>query len=88
MPLSKEMLEILCCPVTKVPVKMLSEGKLKLVNELIGKRAVKDVEGNPVEEPLSEAVITEDKQTIYRIDDDIPVMLVSSGIPGDQIENL
>lgn len=88
MPISKEMLEILCCPVSRSPVKMLERGKLERVNELIKSLAIRDVEGNLVEQPLAEAIITTDSQTIYRIDDDIPVMLVGSGIPADQIEGL
>ena len=36
----------------------------------------------PVETPLQEGLITTDNETIYRIDDNIPVMLVDQGIPG------
>ena len=86
-PISKEMLEILCCPVTKVPVVMLPEDKLRRVNELIKSQAIHSVEGELIEVPLAEAIITENNQTIYRIDDDIPVMLIGSGIPVDQIDN-
>lgn len=88
MPISKEMLEILCCPVTKTSIRMLAEDELKKVNDMIGSRSLRDVEGNVIEIPLEEAIITEDKQTIYRIDDDIPVMLVGSGIPADQIKGI
>lgn len=86
MPLNKEMLEILCCPVTKSPVKMLSSDKLDILNKLIAAGKVKNTEGNLVEAAVQEALITEDQKTIYRIDDEIPVMLVGSGIPVDQLE--
>ena len=39
MGIDKKLLEILCCPVTKVPVKLLPKAKLKLVNEQIAKDA-------------------------------------------------
>ncbi len=85
MPISKELLEILCCPLTKTPVKMLPPDILRTVNDMTAKRALRDVDGNVVEKPLAEALITVDNKTIYRIDEDIPVMLIGSGIPAKQI---
>ena len=83
--IDRELLEILCCPKTKVPVEMLSEDKLKAVNERIGRGEVKTVDGSKVDKPLDSGLITEDGKTIYRIDDDIPIMLIDEGIPADQI---
>ncbi len=83
--IDRELLEILCCPKTKVPVEMLSEDKLKAVNDRIGRGEVKTVDGSKVDKPLDSGLITEDGKTIYRIDDDIPIMLIDEGIPADQI---
>ncbi len=83
--IDRELLEILCCPKTKVPVEMLSEDKLKAVNDRIGRGKVKTVDGSKVDKPLDAGLITEDGKTIYRIDDDIPIMLIDEGIPADQI---
>ncbi|MCH7684949.1 MAG: hypothetical protein IIB35_14730 [Gemmatimonadetes bacterium] len=83
--MDRELLEILCCPKTKVPVEMLSEDKLKAVNDRIGRGDVKTVDGSKVDKPLDSGLITEDGKTIYRIDDDIPIMLIDEGIPADQI---
>ncbi len=83
--IDQELLEILCCPKTKVPVEMLSEDKRKALNERIAKGEVKNVEGKKVGTPLEAGLITGDKKTIYRIDDDIPIMLIDEGIPADQI---
>ncbi len=83
--IDRELLEILCCPKTKVPVEMLSEDKLKAVNDRIGRGEVKTVDGSKVDTPLDAGLITEDGKTIYRIDDDIPIMLIDEGIPADQI---
>jgi len=85
MPIKKELLDILCCPVTKQPVESLSSEKLKRLNQLISQGAVKSVDGSTVEAPVDEALITADGKTIYRIDDGIPVMLVDLGIPTDKI---
>jgi len=83
--IDRELLEILCCPKTKVPVEMLSEDKLKAVNDRIGRGDVKTVDGSKVDKPLDSGLITEDGKTIYRIEDDIPIMLIDEGIPADQI---
>jgi uncharacterized protein YbaR (Trm112 family) len=85
MPIKKELLEILCCPVTKEPVEMLAADKLAHLNDLIAKGNIKTVDGKAVETKIVEALITTDGKTVYRIDDDIPVMLVDMGIPTDQV---
>ena len=80
MPMSSDLLEILCCPETKVPVEMLPEEKLAKLNQHIEAGDVAYKDGAAVDEPLQEGLITEDNQTVYRIDDGIPVMLVDKGI--------
>jgi uncharacterized protein YbaR (Trm112 family) len=47
---------------------------------------VKYYDGNAVDKPVDEGLITDDGQVIYRIDDGIPVMLVDQGIPAGQID--
>ncbi len=82
--IDQELLEILCCPKTKVPVELLSDDKRNTLNERIKKGDVKTVEGKKVDTPLEAGLITADQKTIYRIDDDLPIMLIDEGIPADQ----
>ena len=84
MPINDQLLEILCCPKTKVRVKMAPEETVARANAAIAEGKVKHEDGSAVEEALQEALITEDSKTLYRIHDDIPVMLVEQGIPADQ----
>jgi len=88
MPISADLLEILCCPETKVPVEMLPAEKLAALNERVEAGEVSYVDGGKVEKPLQEALMTTDGKTVYRVDDDIPVMLVDKGIPTRQIGGL
>ena len=88
MPISKELLDILCCPATKVPVVMLSEDKLAKLNELIAKGEVAQADAKKVEKPMQEALITEDGKTIFRIEDEIPIMLIDEGIPTEPLGEL
>ena len=88
MPIAKELLEILVCPVTKQPLQMLSEEQVSKLNEQIAQGSVRNTGGNKVETALEEGLITTDSKTIYRVDDGIPIMLAEEGIGGDQISGL
>jgi len=85
MSIDKHLLEILVCPVTKTPVKVLTKDKLAILNREVDKGEVTYVDGSPVEGPLDEALITEDGRTLYRVSDGIPVMLEEQGISAKQV---
>ena len=85
MPISQDLLEILCCPRTKVPVQTLAEERLGELNARIQAGGVKYYDGTDVDKPLDEGLITEDGETTYRIDDSIPVMLIDQGISMAQV---
>ena len=84
MPLDKKLLEILCCPATKVPVQELDAERLAKINEKIGSGSAKYQGGELVSETIAEGLITEDGRTVYEIRGGIPIMLVEKGIPADQ----
>ncbi len=81
MPISEQLLEILRCPATKAPLRPLSEDEISALNARVENEEVKYQDGNVVDKPLAEGLITEDGATIYRIDENIPVMLIEMGIP-------
>lgn len=84
MPIDKELLDILCCPKTKIDVQMLDHSQLKNLNDKIKAKKIKYASGETVDETLEEALITIDKKSVYRIDEGIPVMLIDQAIPFDQ----
>jgi uncharacterized protein YbaR (Trm112 family) len=88
MPVNEKLLDILCCPKTKVPVKMLKEEQIENINDAIKNKTIRFMDDSPVEDPLEEGLITIDGKTIYRVDGSIPIMLIEKGIPTDQFENL
>jgi len=65
---------------------MMIDSQVVLLNSLVAAGKVKYADGNAVDKPLSEGLITTDGQTIYRIDDDIPVMLIDQAIVTSQLE--
>lgn len=78
--MDKRLLDILCCPVSKTPVRPLNANELNSLNRAIDSGQVLNVAGGTVQTRLSEGLITVDRKVIYRIEDGIPVMLPEEGI--------
>ena len=56
MPVDGKLLEILCCPVTKIPVKMLSGDRLASLNRLVDAGEVRYADGSTVDKVLGEEI--------------------------------
>jgi uncharacterized protein len=80
MAIDRRLLDILCCPVSRRPLKPLRREQLGWVNQRIAAGTVLTVDGRPLEAPLGDALVTDDGHVIYRIEDDIPVLLPEEGI--------
>ncbi len=78
--MDKRLLDILCCPVSKTPVRPMQRDELERLNRAIAEGTVDTVAGERVAEPLTEALVTTDQKVVYRVDDGIPVMLPEEGI--------
>lgn len=80
MSIDKALLDIVCCPVTHMPLELMPEAGLQRLNTLIGEHKVKNREDQIVTEPLQEALVTRDGRLAYPIRDGIPVLLEEQGI--------
>jgi uncharacterized protein YbaR (Trm112 family) len=87
MPIDGKLLEILCCPVSKTPLTRLPASRLKTLNDAISAGTVQYVRGETVEDPLREALITEDSKVIYPVIDEIPILLEERGIGTTQLQD-
>lgn len=87
MPVNGKLLEILCCPVSKTPLRVLGQQKLVQLNEAIKSGDALYVDGEKVTDPLQEGLITEDGKVIYPVQDDIPILLEEKGIGTTQFQN-
>ena len=85
MPINSQLLDILVCPVTKLPVSMVNQEMLKRLNDKISNGEVVSKDGNAVTDTLDEALVTSNNTTIYRIQDSIPIMLEDQGIDASQL---
>lgn len=83
--MDRRLLDILCCPTTKVPLRVLGEAELAALNHAIAAGEVQNRAGTHATQALVAGLITQDGRTIYRIDDDIPVMLADEAIPTSQV---
>lgn len=85
MPVDGKLLEILCCPVSKTPLTRLSPTLLENLNAAIRSGDVQTIQGELVEQTLTEALITEDSKVIYPVIDNIPILLEEKGIGTTQL---
>jgi uncharacterized protein YbaR (Trm112 family) len=85
--MDRKLLDILCCPASKQPLALLNKAELRALNEAIAAGGVKRVDGSPQDEAVKEGLITRDHQTVYRIEDGIPVLLSDEGIATAPLPN-
>lgn len=78
--MDKRLLDILCCPVSKRPLRPLTSAERDNLNGAIRAGSVDTVADEKVAEPVTEGLITTDGQLVYRVEDGIPVMLPEAGI--------
>ncbi|MBD8873090.1 Trm112 family protein [Rhodanobacter sp. DHB23] len=85
--MDKHLLDILCCPVSKTPLRLLGRTELDALNGAIATGAVLTTAGHAVDERLAEGLITIDRKLVYRVADGIPVMLPEEGIATLQLHD-
>jgi uncharacterized protein len=83
--MDKRLLDILCCPVSKTPLRPLNTSELTALNRAIDGGQLLNVAGTPVQGRVTEGLITVDRKVIYRVEDGIPVMLPEEGIGTTQL---
>jgi len=87
MPVDGKLLEILCCPVSKTPLIILSQEKLGKLNSAIEAGDALFIDGKKITDPIQEGLITEDGKVIYAVQDNIPVLLEEQGIGTTQFQD-
>ena len=85
--MDRKLLDILCCPATKQSLALLDKAELAALNDAIAAGGLLRQDGSPQAQSVSEGLITRNRQTIYRIDDGIPVLLADDAIATASIAN-
>ncbi|ATD68130.1 MULTISPECIES: Trm112 family protein [Luteimonas] len=83
--MDRKLLDILVCPASRQPLAMLDAAGLDALNAAIASGQVRRDDGTAQAGPLREALVTDDRKRVYRIDDGIPVLLVEEAIATAQV---
>ena len=86
--MDKRLLDILCDPVSKTPLKPLTKAQLEAINGAIRASTVQFTDGRSVSEELAAGLISVDGKVVYRIDDGIPILLADEAIGTTQLRDL
>jgi uncharacterized protein YbaR (Trm112 family) len=86
--MDQRLLDILCCPTTRQPLRLLNPEELAVLAREIDAGHVTTAVGRAVTDAPGGALITTNGRTIYRIEDDIPVLLADEAIAAVGISGL
>jgi uncharacterized protein YbaR (Trm112 family) len=86
MSFNADLLDIVCCPLTRAPLQRLDAARLARLNALIAERKIKNEAKMLIDEPLDEALVTRDGRLAYPVRDGIAVLLIEEGIGMSQCE--
>ncbi|MFH1799731.1 MAG: hypothetical protein ABH891_02625 [Candidatus Omnitrophota bacterium] len=79
--LSIELLSILCCPETKQDLTVADASLIEKINQKIEKSELKNRGGEVVVQKIESGLVRADKQYLYAVRGDIPVMLIDEAVP-------
>jgi len=83
--INEDFLKILVCPEDRSPLELADTELVRGLNESIARRELKNRGNQTLETPLDAALIRSDRQVAYPIINDLPMLLVDSGILLDQV---
>lgn len=83
-PMDKKLLDIICCPLTKLPLQLLDSERLARLNAAIQSGEPQNPTAGAGGEELAEALVTRDGRWVYPIRDGIPVLLEEEAIDWNQ----
>lgn len=84
--MDKRLFDIICCPVTHLPLELLDAERLARLNAAIASGGVRNQADQPVSEALAEALVTRDGRLVYPIRDGIPQLLEDECIAWNQLQ--
>jgi uncharacterized protein YbaR (Trm112 family) len=86
--MDRKLLDLLCCPVTRQPLALLTATELEAINRGVAGGGIVRADGSAQQQPLGAGLITRDRRTVYRVDDGIPVLLADEALAAAQWPDL
>ena len=83
--MDKRLLAILRCPVTHKGLALAQPATLQAVNAAIEAGKLSNRDGQALQEPLSQALLTDDGKVLYPVADGIPVLLEGESVNMEQL---
>lgn len=83
--MDKKLLTILHCPITHKGLSVARPATILAVNAAIADGEVRNQDGQILQEPLAEALLSDDGKVLYPVADGIPVLLAGESINMEQL---
>jgi uncharacterized protein YbaR (Trm112 family) len=83
--MDKNLLDIICCPVTRLPLELADAERLESLNAAIRAGDLRNNADEVVSDALNEALISRDGRLIYPIRDGIPILLEEESISWNRV---
>jgi uncharacterized protein YbaR (Trm112 family) len=83
--MDKKLLDIVCCPLTRLPLQVLDGTRLARLNSAIAGGSIQARSETPVAEQLTEALVTRDGRLVYPVRAGIPILLEEESIDWKQL---
>jgi uncharacterized protein YbaR (Trm112 family) len=78
--LSDEIIKILCCPKTKLPLKLLDQSAIDKINKEIENGELKYFTGDTVHDKIDGGFLRIDGKLLFPIKNEIPVLIMDEAI--------
>ena len=82
--MDEKLLELICCPETRQPLKLVDADLIAGLNQRIEAGALVNRAGVKLEGKIDEGLIREDGKILYPVRQSIPTLLIEQGILIDQ----
>lgn len=83
--MDRKLLDMIVCPVTKLPLEILDTERLDQMNAAIAAGRVRNNGDQPLEATFAEALVRRDGHVVYPILDGIPILLEEESIDWNQV---
>ena len=83
--MDKNLLDIICCPITKLPLQLLGAERLGRLNAAIEAGDVKNHSAIQTTEQIEEALVTRNGLLVYPVRNGIPVLMEEESIDWNQL---